>query len=153
MNFVVVASVSTIVLCHPFNKSRLLIGLNRIFLCLNHSSQIPKTRSWWFNSKEVLQFLERLMLGDFGRNAHRGTRWRSMQSFGGLFHSKITWAGIGLIEGCNRRKCTLNNCSLKLSSHCWWGFDVCNCIQFGRDRGGCKYKDLKLKWCRQRIWL
>ena len=28
--------------------------------------------------------------GDFGGNAHRGTRWRSMQSFGGPFHSKIT---------------------------------------------------------------
>ena len=28
-----------------------------------------------------------------------------MQSFGGPFHSKITWAGTGLIEGCNRRKC------------------------------------------------
>ena len=43
--------------------------------------------------------------GDFGGNAHRGTRWYSMQSFGGPFHSKITWAGTGLIEGCNRRKC------------------------------------------------
>ena len=33
------------------------------------------------------------------------TRWHSMQSFGGPFHSKITWTGTGLIEGCNRRKC------------------------------------------------
>ena len=28
-----------------------------------------------------------------------------MQSFGGPFHSKITSAGTGLIEGCNRGKC------------------------------------------------
>ena len=28
-----------------------------------------------------------------------------MQSFGGPFHSRITVAGTGLIEGCNRRKC------------------------------------------------
>ena len=27
--------------------------------------------------------------GDFGRNADRGTRWHSIQSFGGPFHSKI----------------------------------------------------------------
>ena len=27
-----------------------------------------------------------------------------MQCFGGLFHSKITLAGTGLIEGCHRRK-------------------------------------------------
>ena len=27
-----------------------------------------------------------------------------MQSFGSPFHSKITSAGAGLIEGCNRRK-------------------------------------------------
>ena len=27
-----------------------------------------------------------------------------MQSFGGPFHSKITWAGTGLIEGCKRKK-------------------------------------------------
>ena len=38
--------------------------------------------------------------GDFGGNAHKGTRWHSMQSFGGLFHSKITWVGTGLTEGC-----------------------------------------------------
>ena len=36
-----------------------------------------------------------------------------MQSFGGPFHSKITWAGTGLIEGCDRRKCVLVICSLK----------------------------------------
>ena len=59
--------------------------------------------------------------GDFGGNAHRGTRWHSMQSFGGPFHSKITWARIGLTEGCNRRKCALDICSLKLSAH-WLGF-------------------------------
>ena len=28
-----------------------------------------------------------------------------MQSFGGPFHSKITLAETGLIEGCNGRKC------------------------------------------------
>ena len=39
MNFVAVSIVSAIVLGHP---SRLLIGLNRILLCLNHSSQITK---------------------------------------------------------------------------------------------------------------
>ena len=37
-----IAIVSTIVLGHPFNKSRLLIGSNRILLCLNNSSQIAK---------------------------------------------------------------------------------------------------------------
>ena len=42
MNFVAVAIVSAIVLGHPLNKSRLLIGLNRILLCLNDSSQITK---------------------------------------------------------------------------------------------------------------
>ena len=40
MNFVAVAIVSAIVLGHPFNH--LLIGLNRILLCLNHSSQITR---------------------------------------------------------------------------------------------------------------
>ena len=42
--------------------------------------------------------------GDFGRNAHKGRRWHSMQSFGGPFHSKITWAGTGYViekhQGC-----------------------------------------------------
>ena len=42
MNFVVVAIVSAIVLGHPFNKSRPLIGINCILLCLNNSSQIAK---------------------------------------------------------------------------------------------------------------
>ena len=41
----------------------------------------------------------------FGGNAHRGTRSHSIQTFGGPFHSKMTGAGTGLIEGCNRRKC------------------------------------------------
>ena len=41
MNFVAVAIVSAIiVLGQPFNKR--LIGLNRILLCLNHSSQITR---------------------------------------------------------------------------------------------------------------
>ena len=52
--------------------------------------------------------------GDFGGNADRGKRCHSMQSFGGPFHIKITWAGIGLIEGCNRRKSALVICSVKL---------------------------------------
>ena len=42
MNFVAVAIVSVIVLGHLFNKSRLLISLNRVLLCLNNSSQITK---------------------------------------------------------------------------------------------------------------
>ena len=42
MKFVAVAIVSAIVLGHPFNKSRLLIGLNCILLCLINSSQITK---------------------------------------------------------------------------------------------------------------
>ena len=43
MDFVAVAIVSAVVLGHPvLQKSRLLIGLNRILLCLNHSSQITK---------------------------------------------------------------------------------------------------------------
>ena len=90
--------------------------------------------------------------GDLSGNAHRGTKWHSMQSFGGPVYSKITWAGTGLIEGCNRRKCVL------LFIH-WNGVyiaevpDVCNWIQFGRDCHNCKYKDLELKLCRQRIWL
>ena len=47
------------------------------------------------------------LAGDFGGNAHRGTRCHSMQSFAGSFHSKITWAGIGLREGCNGRSVLL----------------------------------------------
>ena len=42
MNFVAVAIVSVIVLGHPFNKSRVLIGFYCILLCLNNSSQIAK---------------------------------------------------------------------------------------------------------------
>ena len=41
MNFLAVAIVLVIVLGHPFNKSRLLIGLNRILFYFN-SSQITK---------------------------------------------------------------------------------------------------------------
>ena len=47
----------------------------------------------------------RFFPGDFGGNAHRGTRWHSMQSFDGPFHTKITWDRTGLMEGCDRRKC------------------------------------------------
>ena len=31
--------------------------------------------------------------------------------------------------------------------------DVGNWIQFGTDCKDCKCKDLKLKWCKERIWL
>ena len=72
--------------------------------------------------------------------------------FGGPFHRKITWAGTVLIEDCNRRNCVLVIYSLKWSAH-WWGSDVCNWSQFSRDCKNWTYKDLKLKWCRQRIWL
>ena len=73
-----------------------------------------------------------------------------MQSFGGPFHSKMTWAGTGLVEGCNRRKCVL------WFVHWNWVHidevpDVCNWIWFCRYFKDWKYKDLKLKWCRQRI--
>ena len=45
MDFVAVAIVSAIVLGHPVQqKSRILIGLNYILLCLNNSSQIAKKR-------------------------------------------------------------------------------------------------------------
>ena len=42
MDFVAVAIVSAIVLGHPLQKSRVLIGLNCILLFLNNSSQIAK---------------------------------------------------------------------------------------------------------------
>ena len=58
-----------------------------------------------FGSSSITSICKMNWPGDFGGNAHRGTRWHSMQSFGGLFHSKKAWAGTGLIEGCNRRKC------------------------------------------------
>ena len=76
-----------------------------------------------------------------------GTRWHSMQSFG---DSKITWAGFGLMEGCNRRKCFY---CLFIEMECiLLVFPTYNWIQFGRDCKDWKYKDLKLKWCGQRIW-
>ena len=49
-----------------------------------------------------------------------------MLSFGGPFHSKITGAGTGLIEGCNRRKCF---CCLFIEVECMYIAevpDVCN---------------------------
>ena len=43
MDFVAVAIVSAVVLGHPVQqKSRILIGINCILLCLNNSSQIAK---------------------------------------------------------------------------------------------------------------
>ena len=39
----------------------------------------------------------------FGGNARRGTRWHSMQSFGGPTHSTITWTGTVLMKDCNIR--------------------------------------------------
>ena len=50
-----------------------------------------------------------------------------MQRFGGPFHSKITCAGNGLTEGCNRRKCPLVIYSVKLS-HIGEVSEVCNSI-------------------------
>ena len=52
-----------------------------------------------------------------------------MQSFGDPFHSKITWTGTGLIEGCNRRKCVF----IANGVHIDEVPDVFNWIQFGRD--------------------
>ena len=88
---------------------------------------------------------------DFGGNAHRGTRWHLVQSSGGPFHSKITWAGTGLIEGYNRRKSSYD---LFIEMECIllrFATNVSNWIQFGSDCKDWKYKDLKLKWRRQRI--
>ena len=60
MNFVAVVIVSVIVLGHPFNiKSHLLTGLNRIFLCLNHSSQITKKVK---NLNKVITFFDSHLL-------------------------------------------------------------------------------------------
>ena len=66
---------------------------------------------------EVTVYTCNRLPGDYDRNAYRGTRWNLAQSFGGPFHSDITWAGTGLIEGCNRRKCVLIICSLKWSAY------------------------------------
>ena len=53
MDFVAVAIVSAIVLGHPVKqKSRLLIGVNCILLCLNNSNQIAK----WCKGKYVYEF-------------------------------------------------------------------------------------------------
>ena len=38
------------------------------------------------NTQEVVKL--KVCPHDFGGNAHRGTRWHSMQSFGGPFHSQ-----------------------------------------------------------------
>ena len=91
---------------------------------------------WWVSRGEVTQFtwsyplkFKRLLSKKlkwqtyrwFAWKAHRGTRWHSMQSFGGPSHSKITWVGTGLIEGYNRKKCILVICSLKWSAY-WLGF-------------------------------
>ena len=65
-----------------------------------------------------------------------------MQSFGSPFHSKLTQAGSGLIEGCNRRcfyclfiemECVLLRFPMYVI-----GSSLAHC----KDR---KYKDLKLK--------
>ena len=42
MKLIVVAIVLAIVLGHPSNKSRLLIGSNRILFCFNNRSEITK---------------------------------------------------------------------------------------------------------------
>ena len=59
--------------------------------------------------------------GNFGGNAHRGTKSHSMQNFGCPLHSKMIWAGTGLIEGRNSRNCVFIICLFKISAH-WWGF-------------------------------
>ena len=64
--------------------------------------------------EKKLRFLLHSIPGDLGGNAHRGTRWHWMQSFGGSFTVKyllVTWAGTGLLEGCNWRK-LLSSCYL-----------------------------------------
>ena len=55
MNFVTVAIVSAIVLGHPLTKSCLLIGLNHILLCLNHSSHVTKI-SLYFKRRHLLMY-------------------------------------------------------------------------------------------------
>ena len=109
-----------------------------------------------------LQWLHKVDLGstfckDYTQVILAGTltgvqRWHSMQSFGGPFHSKITWAGTGLREGCNRREFFLLFIDWN-GVHIAEVLDVRNWIPFGRDYKNWKYKDLKLKWCRQWIWL
>ena len=76
----------------------------------------------------------------------------SCKVFDGPFHSKITWAGTGLIEGCNRRKCLLIFVRWN-EVHTGKVSDVCNWIQFGRDWDTWIFNLYKLKWCKERIWL
>ena len=52
--------------------------------------------------------------------------------FGGPPSSNMTWAGTGLIEGCNRRKCVLVVVYWN-EVHTGEVSDVCKWIQFGRD--------------------
>ena len=66
MNFVAVAIVSAIVLGHPFNKkSRLLIGINCILLCLNNSSQIAKNDN---GSPFICGYFVLLLMAEYTQN-------------------------------------------------------------------------------------
>ena len=86
----------------------------------------------------------------FWRECSQGYKVTLMQRFGGPFQSKITWAGTGLIKGCNRKKCAIVICLLKWSAH-WLGFPT-HVIASSLSEF-CKDKYPKLKWWRQRIWL
>ena len=137
--------------CHTFHLEKSLCPgyLISSLVSSTNNARSPKCFEVWIQPpqakfstavKREIKIFSRS--NDFGGNAHRGTRRYSMQSFGGHFHSKITWAGAGLIEGCNRK------------------IQVCSCYLFiemkctrGRYCKDWKYKNLKLKRCRQRIWL
>ena len=97
------------------------------------------------NKLPIQVILLRTLTGVQGDTRHKALAALSTAKY-------LTWAGIGLIEGCNRRKCALVTCSVKLS-HIGEVSEVCNWIQIGRDCKDCKCKDLKLKWRRQRIRL
>ena len=61
MKFVAVAIVSAIVLGQQ--KSRLLIGLNCILLCLNNSSQIAKAASFSQSHSHTVVFIDDVLTG------------------------------------------------------------------------------------------
>ena len=67
MNFVAVAIVSAISWPPVQQKSRLLIGLNCILLCLNNSSQIAKKALCYYEENNDVWLA---MLGSFARPLH-----------------------------------------------------------------------------------
>ena len=81
MNFVAVATVSAIVLGHPFNKSHLLIGLNYILLCLNNSSQITKKEFWPLPLKQRIKLVLNFSILDIGNIAIRAFTFLSYTHF------------------------------------------------------------------------